>query len=161
MTTGQNPLQSKPDIERLVYRTTLKDEARLRATDQVKVYLTQINKYEDKIFTGKMFTKFHDAINIAITGEQAWVMKLKLADMVGRKIGDQELIRDYFPAMPLQRYIAISEAAANLMIQQKLPPIQAVKQAASLVLPAEYIPTPIDFVEHINIFEMHTITRKK
>lgn len=149
MVTGQNPVKFQADIERLTYRTTLKDEARLRATGQVKVYLTQINKYTDKKFTGKTFITFHDAINKVITGEEAWVMKNRLAGVLGREIKDQELIRDYFPAIPLQRYIAISEAAANLMIQQKLHPITAVEQAASIVLPAGYIPTPINFVEHI------------
>ncbi len=36
MTTGQNPLQS--DLDRLIYRDSLKDDARLRMTDQVSLY---------------------------------------------------------------------------------------------------------------------------
>jgi KilA-N domain len=152
MTTGKNPIETQSDIDRLVYRTTLKDESRLRATGQVKSYLVSENKYDDKKFTGQFYVQFHDAINIAITGEPAWKMKLTLSKIHGRKFGKDDLIRDYFPPIQLQQYIAINEAASNIMRKNRdIHPLTAVEMAAELILPHGYIPSPIDFVEHINL----------
>jgi hypothetical protein len=149
MITGKNPIHTQDDIDRLVLRPTLKDESRIRATGQVKAYLENEDLYEDKEHTRKIFVQFHDQINIAITGEPAWKMKKRLSAILGKDVKN-ELIRDYFPAMPLQKYIAITDAAANLMAKKGLHPIAAVEEAADLVLPMGYVPTPINFVEHID-----------
>lgn len=149
MTTGQNPVYTQEDVDRLVYRTNLRDEARLRAGGQVKIYLKDQNLYDNRDFKDNFFASFHDAINLAVTGEKAWQMRLRLSKIIGKKVTEGELIRDYFPALSLQYYISVNEAAANLMRLKKLHPITAVEHAAELVLPAGYIPTPIDFVEHI------------
>lgn len=154
ITTGQNPLQSQADIERLIYRSTLKDESRLRAAGQVKFYLVDIDQYDNKDVAKKLFVDFHDAINFAITGEPAWRMRNRLSKVLGRKVTQSELIRDYYPAIALQRYIALCEAAANLMIKHKWHPLTAVEEAASLVLPFGYTPTTIDFAEHINLVRL-------
>ena len=69
MTTGQNPLQS--DLDRIVYRDALKDESRLRMTDQIKGYLEEIQRYDDKKFRGKFFGRVHDEINVIITNSLA------------------------------------------------------------------------------------------
>lgn len=149
MTTGKNPIYDQLDLDRVVYRDVLKDEARLRMTDQVKVYLEQIKKYDDEKYRGIFFSKVHDAINIAITTETSKQMKECISEMLGKKVNNNELIRDYFPAMPLQRYISVCEAAANFMLRENLHPLTAVERAIEIVLPADYVPQPIDFAEHI------------
>ncbi|MBD2139773.1 KilA-N domain-containing protein [Anabaena sp. FACHB-1237] len=149
MTTGKNPVYDYLDLDRIVYRDALKDEARLRMTDQVKVYLEQIKKYDDEKYRGIFFSKVHDAINIAITTETSKQMKECISEMLGKKVNNNELIRDYFPAMPLQRYISVCEAAANFMLRENLHPLTAVERAIEIVLPADYVSQPIDFAEHI------------
>ncbi len=62
---------------------------------------------------------------------------------------ESTLIRDYFPAIVLQRYIAMCEVTANLMLARQCDPLEAVQQAAQLALPHGLFPTPIDFAEHI------------
>ena len=146
MTTGQNPLA---DIDRVGLRDSLKDDSRLRMTDQVKSYLEQIQRYDDKKYCGRFFSEVHDAINIAITGETAKQMRERLSTILQRPVKESELIRDYFPAVILQRYIALCEATANLMIRDGLHPLTAVEEAAEIVLPSNYDPQPINFVEHI------------
>jgi hypothetical protein len=149
MTTGKNPVYDQVDLDRVVYRDVLKDKARLRMTDQVKVYLEQIQKYDDKKYSGQFFARVHDAINIAITTETAKQMRERISEMLGKNISKEELIRDYFPPMPLQRYISVCEAAANFMLRENLHPLTAVERAIEIVLPADYVPQPIDFAEHI------------
>lgn len=146
MTIAINPIQLQADLERLAYRATLKDESRLRATGQVKVYLTQIGHYDDGNKRSKFFVQFHDAINVCITGEPAWRMKQRLAKLLGRKISENELIRDYFPPKQLNRYISICDAVANLLrTGQCEHPMTAIDIASELVLPDGYVPTPINF----------------
>lgn len=157
MTTGQNPMWKQADIDRVIYRDVLKDESRLRMTDQVKVYLLQIRKYDDQKYRGKFFAQVHDAINVAVVSETARQMRNRLGLILGKEIKESELIRDYFPALDLQRYIAMCEAAANLMIRDQLHPLTAVERAAEIVLPVNYIPKSIDFVEHIN-FVRHRLS---
>jgi hypothetical protein len=149
MTTGKNPIYDRLDLDRVIYRDALKDEARTRMTDQVKVYLEQIQRYDDKQFSGQFFARVHDAINICITTETSKQMKERISEMLGKKVNNNELIRDYFPPMPLQRYISVCEAAANFMLRENLHPLTAVEKAIEIVLPADYIAQPIDFVEHI------------
>lgn len=149
MTTGKNPVYDRLDLDRVIYRDALKDEARIRMTDQVKVYLQQIKKYDDEKYRGIFFAKVHDAINICITTETSRQMKERISAMLGKKINNNELIRDYFPPMPLQRYISVCEAAANFMLREDLHPLTAVERAIEIVLPADYVAQPIDFVEHI------------
>jgi KilA-N domain len=150
MMTAQNPVNlQQDDIDRIVFRDTLKDEARLRMTSQVKVYLEQIQKYDDKKYSGMFFAKVHDLINTVITTETSKQMRYRISQMLGKEVSQQELIRDYFPPMMLQRYISVCEASANLMIQENLHPLTAVERAKEIVLPANYEAKIIDFSEHI------------
>lgn len=144
MTTGQNPLQS--DLDRMVYRDALKDEARLRMTDQIKDYLEQIQRYDDKKFSGQYFARVHNRINVIITAETASEMKERLSELLGYKVKDNDLIRDYFPALVLQRYISMCEATANLIAEGQQP-LDAVERAKAIVLARNYVPQKIDFIE--------------
>lgn len=155
LTSARSPLA---DIDRMGLRDGLKDDSRLRMTDQVKVYLEQIERYDDKKYRGIFFAQVHDAINVAITGETAKQMRERLSMLLGRTVKQDELIRDYFPSEVLQRYIAMCEASANFMIREDLHPITAVERAAEIVLYAGYRPTPINFVEHIKFVRQRLIT---
>jgi hypothetical protein len=155
LTTGRSPLA---DIDRVGLRSGLKDDSRLRMTDQVKVYLEQIERYDDKKYRGIFFSKVHDAINVAVTGETSKQMRDRLSALIGRAVKQDELIRDYFPAEVLQRYISMCEASANFMIREDLQPLTAVERAAEIVLYAGYRPTPINFVEHIKFVRQRLIT---
>jgi hypothetical protein len=79
----------------------------LRMTDQIKEYLEQIQRYDDKKYRGIYFSRVHDRINIVVTSETAQEMRDRLSALLGRKVKDNELIRDYFPALTLQRYISV------------------------------------------------------
>jgi len=155
MTTGQNPLQS--DLDRVVYRDALKDEARLRMTDQIKGYLEDIQRYDDQKFRGQFFAKVHDQINLVVAGETAKQMRIRLSQLLGREVKESELLRDYFPALALQRYISMCEATANLVIEGHLP-LDAVERAKNIVLARGYVPERIDFVESIKFVRQRVIT---
>ncbi|MGD1939556.1 MAG: hypothetical protein ACFCA4_18685, partial [Cyanophyceae cyanobacterium] len=114
MTTGKNPL-TQAEAERLVYRDNLKSESRTRLVEQVMWHLKRIRQYSDQEKRSIFFARVHDAINLAITGETAKSMRKRLSKTLGREVKGYELIRDYFPALELQRYIAVCEVAANLM----------------------------------------------
>jgi KilA-N domain len=146
MTTGQNPLQS--DLDRMVYRDALKDEARLRMTDQIRDYLQEIEMYDNKKYRGVYFARVHDRINVIVTGETAKQMRERLGQLLGREIKEAELLRDYFPALMLQRFISMCEATANLMIEGQ-EPLDAVERARNLVLARNYEAKQVDFVESI------------
>jgi hypothetical protein len=149
MTSGKNPIWKQGDIDRVIYRDTLKDESRTRMTNQVKIYLTQIQRYDDQKYRGIFFARVHDAINVAIVGETAKQMRIRLGQLLGRDIKESELIRDYYPALALQQYISVCEAVANFMIREGLHPLTAVERATEIVLPANHQRQPIDFSEHI------------
>ena len=155
LTTGRSPLA---DSDRVGLRSTLKDDSRLRMSDQVKVYLEQIQRYDDRKYRGQFFARVHDAINQSVTGETAKEMRERLSTVLGRKVAQKELIRDYFPAMVLQRYISMCEVSANFMIRDELHPLTAVEQAAEIVLYAGYQPQAIDFVEHIKFVRQRLTT---
>jgi hypothetical protein len=155
LTTGRSPLA---DIDRVGLRAGLKDDSRLRMTDQVKVYLEQIERYDDKKYRGFFFVQVHDAINKAVTGETAKEMRDRLSNLLGRPVKPDELLRDYFPAEVLQRYISMCEASANFMIREELQPLTAVERAAEIVLYLGYRPTPINFVEHIKYVQQRLLT---
>jgi hypothetical protein len=155
LTTGRSPLA---DIDRVGLRAGLKDDSRLRMTDQVKVYLEQIERYDDKKYRGIFFAQVHDAINVAITRETAKQMRDRLSQLLDRQVKQDELIRDYYPSDVLQKYIAMCEASANFMIRDDFQPITAVEKAAEIVLYAGYRPTPINFVEHIKFVRQRLLT---
>jgi hypothetical protein len=158
MTSGQNPIWVIDDVDRLTSRNALKDDARLRMTAQVKIYLEQIKRYDDAKYRGMFFAQVHDSINCAITGETAKQMRVRLSQTLGKNIKESELIRDYFPTLDLQRYIALCEASANFMLRENLHPLTAVERAAEIVLPASYIPRSIDFTENISSVRGRLIT---
>ena len=155
MTTARNPLS---DIDRFELRVSLKDDSRIRACDQVKVYLEQIKRYDDKKFRGQFFANFHDSLNRSITGETSRQMRERLSFLLGRTVKEDELIRDYFPSSVLQRYISMCEAAANLMLKEGLHPITAIERATEIVLPVGFRPTPVNFVEHIKYVQQRLIS---
>jgi hypothetical protein len=155
LATGRNPLA---DIDRVGLRDGLKDDSRLRACDQVKVYLEQIERYDDKKYRGYFFAQFHDALNKSVTAETAKQMRERLSDLLGKTVKEDELIRDYFPSSVLQHYISMCEASANLMLKEGFHPLTAVERAAEIVLPMGYRPTPINFVEHIKFVRQRLIT---
>ena len=146
MTTPKDPLS---DIDRVGLRDALKDETRIRMTDQVKKYLEQIERYDDKKYSGQFFARVHDAINVALTTETAKEMRTRLSNIIGKDVKEGELIRDFFPIVVLNKYISLCETTANLVLKEDLNPIDAIDRATELVLPSNYIPKPIDFVEHI------------
>jgi KilA-N domain len=154
MTTGQNPLQS--DLDRMVYRDALKDDARLRMTDQIRDYLQSIRKYDDKTYSGIYFARVHDQINLVVTGETAKQMRTRLSQLLEREIKQGELLRDYFPALMLQRYISMCEATANLIIEGENP-LDAVERAKNIVLARGYLPLQIDFVESMKFVRERAI----
>jgi KilA-N domain len=154
MTTGQNPLQS--DLDRMVYRDALKDDARLRMTDQIRDYLQSIRKYDDKKYSGIYFARVHDQINLVVAGETAKQMRERLSQLLEREVKEKELLRDYFPALMLQRYISMCEATANLMIEGQNP-LDAVNRAKNIVLARGYLPQQIDFVESIKFVRERAI----
>ena len=141
------------DIDRVGLRAALKDDARLRMTDQVKVHLEQIRRYDDKKYRGQFFSRVHDTLNVAVTGETAGQMRDRLSRLLGRKVKPGELLRDYFPSTALQRYIAMCETSANLMLKRGAHPLDAVREAADLALPVSHVAEPIDFVEHIKLVQ--------
>ena len=155
MSSGRNPLA---DIDRVGLRASLKDDSRLRMTDQVKVHLEKIRRYDDKKYRGIYFARVHDAINVAITSETAKQMRERLSSVLNRRVKQDELIRDYFPSEVLNRYISLCEASANLMIQDELKPLEAVERAAQIVLYVGYEPAPINFVEHIKFVRQRLAT---
>lgn len=146
MTTGKNPLV---DSDRVGLRSTLKDNSRLRMTDQVKIYLDRIERYDDKKFSGIYYARVHDLINKLITTETSKQMRKRLSKVLEKEVKQSELIRDYFPIGVLKDYIGLCEVSANIMLKQELQPITAVEQAAEMFLPVDYEAKPIDFVEHI------------
>lgn len=154
MTTGQNPLQS--DLDRMVYRDALKDDARLRMTDQIRDYLQSIRKYDDKKYSGIYFARVHDQINLVVAGETAKQMRERLSQLLEREVKEKELLRDYFPALMLQRYISMCEATANLMIEGQNP-LDAVNRAKNIVLARGYLPQQIDFVESMKFVRERAI----
>jgi hypothetical protein len=149
LVVAKNPIYDQVALDRVVYRDILKDEARLRMTDQIKVYLEQTQRYDDKKYSGQLFAKVHDAINVAITTETSKQMRDRIFQLVGKQISHSELIGNYFPFSFLQRYISVFEAVANFMLREDLHPLIAVERAIEIVLPAHYVPQPIDFAEHI------------
>lgn len=155
MTTGRSPLA---DIDRVGLRANLKDDSRLRMTDQVKVHLEAIKRYDDKKYRGRYFARVHDALNVAVTSETAKEMRARLSVLLNRRVRENELIRDYFPSEVLSRYIAMCEVSANLMIRDEVEPLDAVNRAAEMVLYVGYVPTPIDFVEHIKFVRQRLTT---
>jgi hypothetical protein len=157
MTTGQNPLQS--DLDRMVYRDALKDEARLRMTDQIKEYLEQIQRYDDKRFSGQYFAQVHNRINVVVTSETARQMRDRLSELLGRDVKDNELIRDYFPALMLQRYISVCEATANLIAEGQNP-LDAVERAKAIVLARNYLPQKIDFIESMKFVRQRVLAQQ-
>lgn len=143
-------MQVQADVDRLEYRTELKDNARLRVTGQIKDYLERIKKYDDIKYRSQYYAQVHDALNVAITGETALQMRERLGVELGRKIKETELLRDYYPSMPLLRLIALCEATANIISTGKNP-VVAVEEAKRFALPSGYVPKPIEFTAHIKL----------
>ena len=155
MVSGRSPLA---DIDRMGLRSTLKDDSRVRMTDQVKEHLERIQKYDNKKYCGFYFSQVHDSINVLITGETSKQMRERLSVLLNRKVKQDELIRDYFPSEVLNRYISMCEASANIMINDEIAPLEAVQRASRIVLYAGYVPTPINFVEHIKFVRQRLTT---
>ena len=150
--SGYGPVQLEADIDRVKMRDSLKDKKRLEFTDQIKVFLENAGKYVPGSFpTNKAFWTAHDKLNCLLTTETAKQMKARLTAQLGKKISDQELLRDYFPIDVLADYAGMCQAAANEMAINATEPLQALDIAAQQVLPRDYQAKPIDFTERISL----------
>ncbi len=146
-----SPSQIEADTDRVNMRDELKDKKRLELTGQVKAFLVRAGNYNPKSKeTGIFFGRVHNEVNLVLTGEKASAMRARLELILGRKVSDSELLRDYFPMINLANYAALCQAAANNMATGMYP-IDAVRLAAKQVLPLDYVPTPIDFTERIGL----------
>lgn len=147
-----SPIQLEVDADRVKMRDTLKDHKRLELTDQIKAFLEAAGRYDPKSFhTRKMFWDAHDKLNILMTTETAKQMRLRLEAQLGRKIKENELLRDYYPIDTLAEYAAMCQAAANEMIANNTHPLDAIDIAVRQVLPRSYLAAPIDFSERIEL----------
>jgi hypothetical protein len=155
LSSGSNPVRLEADIDRVALRDELKDSRRLALTEQVKLFLETAGQYnpsspQTQIFFGRV----HNEVNLALTGEKAIDMRLRLETHVGKKVSEKELLRDYFPITDLANYAAVCQAAANNMENGGMHPINAIRLAARQVLPSSHIPKQIDFVERIKIVRL-------
>jgi hypothetical protein len=149
--SGYTPAQMEADIDRVSMRDKLKDTKRTALTGQVKLFLESINEYNPgSKETGIFFWRVHNEVNLVLTGEKASDMKQRLESFLGKRVSENELLRDYFPMTDLADYAAICQAAAN-NIENGLHPINAIKLAAKQVLPSNHVPSQIDFTEKINL----------
>ena len=149
-----NPIRLEADIDRVALRDELKDVKRPALMDQVKLFLESIGQYDSKSAKTRMFfARVHDELNLVLTSEKAVDMKLRLEAILGKNISQNELLRDYFPIVPLSNYAAVCQAAAN-NIEQGMHLISAIKLAAKQVLSPRYVPAPIDFTERISLVRM-------
>lgn len=147
--SAHSPSQLEIDKDRVAIRNEVKDVRRIALTDQVKFFLQKAGRYNPSSKETKFFfALIHNEVNLVITGEKAVDMRARLESCVGRKINDQELLRDYFPLVNLVDYAAICQAAANNM-ELGVEPINAIRLAAKQVLPSNYVPKAIDFTENI------------
>lgn len=155
LSSGSNPVRLEADIDRVTLRDQLKDSRRLALTDQVKLFLETAGQYnpgssQTKIFFGRV----HNEVNLVLTGEKAVDMRSRLEAHIGKKVSDKELLRDYFPITDLANYAAVCQAAANIMENGGMHPINAVRLAARQVLPSNHIPRAIDFTERIRLVRL-------
>lgn len=146
-----SPSQIEADTDRVAIRDELKDKKRLELTGQVKAFLVRAGTYNPKSKeTGIFFGRVHNEVNLVLTGEKANAMRARLELILGKKVSESELLRDYFPMIDLANYAALCQAAANNMAGGMYP-IDAVRLAAKQVLPLDYVPVPIDFTERIGL----------
>jgi hypothetical protein len=149
-----NPIRLEADIDRVALRDELKDVKRPALTNQVKFFLESIGQYDSKSDKTRMFfARIHNELNVVLTSETADDMKIRLEFLLGRKVKTDELLRDYFPIVPLSNYAAVCQAATNNM-EQGMHPINAIRLAAKQVLSSSYVPQPIDFTERISLVRM-------
>lgn len=153
LTNGRNNIQL--NVDRTDCRGALKDETRKRLNHQIRVHLEKIDKYNDLQYRDSYYRLVHNEINIALTGETSQQMRYRLSELLDRPFSEKELIRDYFPAVYLQRYTAVCEATANFISKRGINPLKAVGEAVSIVLPRGYIPTPINFLAYIGQLQPH------
>ena len=147
---GYNPAQLQVDSDRVAIRDELKDVRRIALTKQIQNFLEMIGEYQPgSKETGIFFGRVHNEVNLVLTGEKAKDMRQRLEKYLGKKVSEQELLRDYFNIVDLSNYVAICQAAAN-NIENGLHPINAVQLAAKQVLPSNYAPKPIDFIEEVS-----------
>jgi len=150
--TSYSPTQLEADSDRVLVRDELKNKKRLAFTDQIKAFLESTGRYQSGSFlTKKAFWEANDKLNKILTGETALEMRNRLQNELGKSIGEQELMRDYFPILDLANYAALCQASANEIALNGTAPIQSIDIAAQQVLPASYIAKPIDFTERISL----------
>lgn len=149
--SAYTPDQLRADSDRVAIRDELKDSRRLALMDQVKVFLESAGDYNPgSKQTNIFFGRIHNEVNLVLTTERAKDMRERLEIHLGRKVSEQELLRDYFPIVDLANYAALCQAAAN-NIENGMHPINAVQLAAKQVLPSAYVPKPIDFTEEVSL----------
>jgi hypothetical protein len=150
LSSGYNPIQLELDADRVQLRDNLKDKKRLEFTGQIKAFLVAAGRYNPGSFqTKKAFWEAHDKLNTLLTTETAQQMRDRLSLTLGRAVGEQELLRDYFPINNLADYAALCQAAANEMSVNGTHPLKAIDIAAQQVLSHSHAPKQIDFTERI------------
>lgn len=150
MLTMFSPTQIEADIDRVSIRDDIKGVKRTELTDQVKVFLEAVGRYDPSSReTRSVFARVHDKLNLILTGETARSMRNRLEVQLGRKVSESELLRDYFPIEDLVNYGTLCQAAANEMKANGTDPITAIEIAARQVLPVSYEPKQIVFTERI------------
>lgn len=148
--------ESNNNLERLKSRQTLKTKSRVYFTDSIKYYLESIGKYDSKK-SGYQFAKYHDLLNLLLTGETSIQMRQRLSQKIGREVKQDELIRDWFPQEFLEIYNSSCMNAANLILRYK-DPEKSIREGVSLAVTFDYKPMPIDFDIHID--EMKKLSGK-
>ena len=134
--------------QRLDLRNGLKDISRLAMTDQIKHYLEIIGGDPKR----NLYAQVHDAINVALTSETSKQMRVR-AEKEGLDIKDRDLIRDFFPVLALQIYIAFCDNITAFMRLEQLDPLLAINKAAKM-LPVHHKIAPIAFEDHIKILQI-------
>jgi hypothetical protein len=155
-----NPTQVEADIDRVGIRDDLKDAKRLELMNCVKDFLLSAGRYDtnDKK-TGMYFAQVHNKLNIVLTTEKAADMRARLERHLGRKVSESQLLRDFFPILSLVNYGTLCQAAANEMSRNGTDPLTAIDIAVKQVLPANYVPKPIDFTEQISLVRERIVQR--
>jgi len=155
-----NPTQVESDVDRVGIRDDLKDVKRLELMDCVRDFLLSAGRYNssDKK-TGMYFAQVHNKLNIVLTTEKAADMRARLERHLGRKVSESQLLRDFFPILSLVNYGTLCQAAANEMTINGTDPLTAIDIAVKQVLPASYVPKPIDFTEQISLVRERIVQR--
>lgn len=131
-------------------KDSLRTEVTSNVGEMVKTYLLEQKIYHDKTKRGMYFAKVHNTINVIITTETSKQMKARASTLTGKKLTDNDLIRDYYPWEILNIFNTLCIAAVNLFDNSECDPITAIRDAAKVGLSKSFEPKPINFERHIS-----------